>query len=179
MKAQGLRLGYDLDGSLKVTINFPQPKSYELDRLSKLKNAEIEVEIRRRRKRRSLDANALLWKLIDELAQQLSAASDEVYLQMLKRYGWFDFIVVRPEAVEAAKKLFRIAKERSVVSVNGKNGVQLQVWPGSSKYDVEKMSRLIEGVISECKEIGCWYPEKETVEESIDLWRRHEEHPSN
>lgn len=179
MKAQGLRLGYDEDGSLTVTVKISRPDPNEAERLAKLAEAEIEIEIRRRRERRSLDANALLWKLIQELARMLASSSMEIYLYMLERYGWFDFIVVRPEAVEAAKKLFRIAKERSVVSVNGKNGVQMQVWPGSSHYDAEQMNRLIEGVISECREIGCWYPDEETVNHSISLWRRHEKHPSN
>lgn len=178
MKAQGIKLGYDFEGNLTITVKIPHPDPNEVERLQKLSEAEVEVEIRRRRERRSLDANALLWKLLQGIAEKLSSSAEEIYLHMLERYGWYDFIVVRPEAVQAAKRLFRIAKERSVLYINGKKGVQLQVWPGSSRYDAEQMSHLIEGVISECREIGCWYPDEEAVGHSISLWRRHEEHSS-
>ena len=40
------------------------------------------------------------------------------------------------------------------VLVNGKKGIQIQAYYGSSGYDTKEMGRLIDGVIDECKELG-------------------------
>lgn len=45
-------------------------------------------------------------------------------------------------------------RELGEVTVNGKTGVQLQCYFGSSTYDAKEMSVLIDGVVSECKEMG-------------------------
>ena len=40
------------------------------------------------------------------------------------------------------------------VTVNGKTGIQLQCYFGSSTYTTAEMATLIDGVISECKDMG-------------------------
>ena len=112
------------------------------------------ADIKEKRKRRSLDANAYLWVLLEKVAAAIDLDKDRVYLDMLSRYGVFTHMVVKPAVVERVKQEWRTARELGEVTVNGQTGIQLQCYFGSSTYDTKEMSRLIDGVVSECKELG-------------------------
>ena len=71
--------------------------------------------------------------------------------QMLKRYGQFTYIMVKP-GVEAAKT--GANEEIGEIEVNGTKAVQMLCYYGSSTYDTKEMSVLIDGVVSECQELG-------------------------
>lgn len=47
----------------------------------------FDLTVKRHREKRSLDANAYCWLLINEIANVLRVDKDSVYLSMLKRYG--------------------------------------------------------------------------------------------
>jgi hypothetical protein len=118
------------------------------------KGKELEVEVKQYRVKRSLDANAYMWLLLSKMADVLRTTKDELYLLMLERYGVFTHIVVKPNVVEKVKQEWRTVRELGEVTVNGKTGIQLQCFFGSSTYDTKEMSVLIDGVVSECEEIG-------------------------
>lgn len=114
----------------------------------------LDVRVKQHRERRSLDSNAYLWVLLAKMAAALNTTKDELYLEALERYGVFTHIIVKPEVVEQFKKEWRAVRDLGEVTVNGKTGVQLQCYLGSSNYDTKQMARLIDGVVSECREMG-------------------------
>lgn len=114
----------------------------------------LQLELKLVGKQRSLDANAALWFLLNEMAAKLKTSKDELYLEMLVRYGVFTHIVVKPNVVDRVKGEWRTVRELGEVTVNGKTGVQLQCYFGSSTYDTQEFTRLLDGVISEAKEMG-------------------------
>ena len=160
-------LGYDFDGNLVLTATVP---AADVPALSKLLNADIDIEVKKHREKRSLNANALFWKLLQGLAEAMGISKDDAYLKMLESYGHYDFIIVRPEAVDFTRTLFRIVKDFGTLNINGRPGTQLQVWVGSSQYDTAQMSRLIAGTIAECEALECWTPNPEEVNNSLILW---------
>lgn len=91
---------------------------------------------------------------MNEIAIVLGTTKDEVYLEMLDRYGVFTHIIVKPKIVEKVKMEWRITRELGSVVVNGSVGVQLQCYFGSSTYDSKEFSTLLDGVISEAQELG-------------------------
>ena len=126
-----------------------------LPEYEKLKNCKkLRIKAVQYREKRSLDANAYLWVLLQKLAEVLQTDKWSVYLQMLKRYGQFTYIVVKPGAVEAVKKQWRECEEIGEIDVNGTKAVQMLCYYGSSTYDTKDFSILLDGVISECKELG-------------------------
>lgn len=161
-----LKAGCDIYGNQTLTMTVPP--DVELGSFS----GEYDVEIKRHRNKRSLNANALCWKCINSLAEILQTSNEEIYLEMLERYGVQKYIVVRPEAVESVKGLFRAAHEMGGVMVGDKRGVQLRCVVGSSQYDTAQMSRLLDGIISECKEVGGFIPDEQDVGYSISLWEK-------
>ncbi len=104
--------------------------------------------------KRTIEQNAFLWQLLEQMADILRTSKDELYIEMLDRYGKFTHIIVKPEAVEAVKREWRTVRDLGEVVVNGKKGVQLQCYFGSSTYDTKEMTRLLDGVIAEAQELG-------------------------
>lgn len=136
--------------SLRI-INVNQAKEFLNSMKEKLHIAIVKVF----RNKRSLDANAYLWVLLQKMAENLgNTTKDELYLQVLERYGVFTHVIVKPEVVDRTVNEWRTSKVLGEVTVNGKKGVQIQCYFGSSTYDTKEMSRLIDGVVSECKELN-------------------------
>ena len=142
-----------------ISVTFPIDKeSYAAVRrlansLSHMKD-ELILSVKEYRNRRSLSANAYMWVLLDQIAQAVGTDKDSVYREMLRRYGKFTYAIVNPVAAEELKRRWRTADELEEVLVNGKKGVQLRLYFGSSTYDTKEMSVLLDGVVSECRELG-------------------------
>ena len=114
----------------------------------------LAVEIKQHRRRRSLDANGMLWAILQQMADALHTTKDELYLQVLERYGVFTHIVVKPQVVDKVKREWRTVRELGEVTINGKSGIQLQCYFGSSTYDSKEFSVLLNGVLSEAADMG-------------------------
>ena len=153
-------------GNLIITIAAPLPLAGHFQDLK----GEYLVEIKKHRPKRSLNANALCWAVINSIAEILGVSDIDIYMQMLEQYGVKKYIVVKPEAVESVKPLFRSVDEMGSVIVDGQKGIQLKCIVGSSQYDTKQFSRLLEGVINESREIGGLVPDNNDVMAAIDLW---------
>jgi hypothetical protein len=119
----------------------------------------VVCEIKQQRPKRSLNANAYCWVLIGKIAEKLELPNDAVYEMMLQQYSEaYTYMVVKPEAVEKVKATLKAghiyAYEIGNVNVGHKEGVQLQLYYGSSTFDTKQMSRLIDGIVSEAKDLG-------------------------
>lgn len=95
--------------------------------------------------------------MLGDMAAVLHTSKDELYLQMLERYGVFTHVIVKPNVVERVKAEWRTVRVLGEVTVNGQTGIQLQCYFGSSTYNSKEFSVLLDGVISEAKEIGVEY----------------------
>ena len=118
------------------------------------RGGELLLTVEEWRNPRTLDQNAAMWALLADMAVVLDTDKDELYIEMLDRYGKFTHVIVKPEAAEAVKREWRTVRELGEVEVNGKKGIQLQCYFGSSTYDTKEMARLLDGVIYEARELG-------------------------
>lgn len=125
------------------------------DRISQMlaDGKKVEISLGEIHKPRSLDANALLWSCIGDIALSLGADKWDIYLEMLKRYTKGIYLVVRPKAVESLKKQWRETEVIGEVEINGQKGVQCLCYRGSSHLDSKEFSVLLNGVISEMDEM--------------------------
>ena len=73
---------------------------------------------------------------------------------MIQRYGPWDLYASLPEAVDHLRRVFRVVRDRGTVVVSGKEVVKCQCYPGSSTYDQEQMTVLLNGVVDECQRLG-------------------------
>jgi hypothetical protein len=137
------------DVNITFSVNEKSLILPEYDRLKKIKKLRITAV--QFREKRSLDANAYMWVKLQKMAEVLHTTKDELYLDILGKYGVFTHIIVKPHVVDRVKEEWRTVKELGEVTVNGITGVQLQCYFGSSTYDTKEMSVLIDGLVSECK----------------------------
>ena len=143
-----------ITGDVNITFSVNE-KALIFPEYERLKTSKkLRVEAKQYRKRRSLDANAYLWVLLQKMAEVLKSDKWSLYLQMLKQYGQFTYIVVKPNAVESVKKQWRECEEIGEVDVNGTKAVQMLCYYGSSTYDSQQMAHLIDKVVEECEELG-------------------------
>lgn len=137
---------------ISLSINEKSVLAYEYE---KIKGCEkLSIEIKKHRKKRSLDANSYMWVILQKMATILKTSKDELYLEILGRYGVFTHIIVKQNVVDRIKEDWRTVKDLGEVTVNGVTGIQLQIYFGSSTYDTKEMSVLIDGLVSECKDLG-------------------------
>ena len=157
MKSQANQIRLQFSANMKPEIIVTLTSRDGLESLNDLKAATdkgktLDVEIKPHRERRSLDANGLLWVMLGKIAEALRTDKDAVYLKMLKRYGQYTYVIAKPEAVEKLKQSWRLVEE--VGKTKNGDGVQLLCYFGSSLYDKREMSVLIDGTVSEAKELG-------------------------
>lgn len=151
IRFKGARWSQDKDGFwLQLCVDLPaQARQF----VATMRERPYTADLKEYRPHRSLDANAYAWVLMEQIAQATGSSKDEVYLLMLERYGVFTHLVVKPAVVARVKEQWRTVRELGEVTVNGKSGIQLQCYFGSSSYDSKEMSRLIDGIVWECKQL--------------------------
>lgn len=140
--------------------------------LYKYLDKDLDIDIKIHREKRSLNANKLLWNCLKEIAEALRTDKWNVYLMMLKRYGKYTYICVKPNVVESVKAQWRECEEIGEININGEKAVQLLCYFGSSTYDSKEFSVLLDGVISEMKEMGLKAPSEREFDMVIESWKK-------
>lgn len=162
-----------LTGQFNITFSINEPSA--INEIDKIKDCEkLAIKAVKHRERRSLDANALLWLCLGRIATSFETPVDkwEVYLQMLKRYGKYTYICVKPNVVEAVKAQWRECEVIGNVNINGQEAVQMLCYFGSSTYNTKEFSFLLDGVISEMKEMKLETPASEDMRKALELWEK-------
>ena len=126
------------------------------------------------RNKRSLNANGMLWECLGQMAEKLKTDKWELYRLMLKRYGQFTYVCIKPDAAEMFKRTWRDYEELGEVDINGQTSIQFLVYFGSSDYNSKEFSHLLDGVISEMKEIGLTPPPTKEMQRVIEMLEKRE-----
>ena len=148
--------------------------TFEVDDASifdKTRDKDIDIEVKEHREKRSNNANRLLWECLGRIAASLRADKWDIYLQMLKRYGKYTYICVKPQVVNEVKKQWRECEVVGPITIEGEEAIQMLCYFGSSTYDTKEFSVLLDGVISEMKEMGLTTPSDEEFERAIETWK--------
>lgn len=136
------------------------------DAIRAMSDKALRVKVVGWKERRSLDANAYYWKLLTELAGKLEVSKPYLHNHMLRLYGQIEIIdekmiyVVVPDDETGTKRAdeaetYHIKPTSEVKS--GKNEEWYRTYimlRGSSTYDTSEMSKLINGLVQDCKDQG-------------------------
>lgn len=128
-------------------------------------------EVKEYHKKRSLNANAYAWALIGKIADALRNSKDEIYLEMLKKYGQSEIVSVLSDINVTG--YFKYFEEIATVKLQGKNFTYYKVFKGTSEYNTAEMAVFIDGVISEADELGIDTLPPNEVEKIKTLWGEH------
>lgn len=172
---KAVRLAFTHDDIPEVTLTLACDKKTARALLEYIqgiinKGKRLMAEFKKHSPKRSLNANAYMWEVLGQMAAVLHTTKDELYLEMLDRYGVFTHIIVKPSIVDRVKAEWRTVRELGEVMVNGQTGMQLQCYFGSSTYDQKEFSVLLNGVISEAKELGVETEDPKQIESLLKSW---------
>ena len=132
------------------------------------------AEIKEYREKRSLDANAYCWRLLDELSSALGVPKEELYLRYVKESGIFrDFCLSEEEA-----GTFRTAWSRlgigwpteQVDYAEDADCLIIRAYYGSSTYNTKQMSRLIDNIVQDCEAVGIDTKTPNEIANMLSLW---------
>lgn len=118
---------------------------------------KLSIEIKPYKERRSLDANAYAWVLMDKLAEKMGISKVDIYRGYVKHIGGNSEIVcVQNNAVERlcegwSKNGIGWQTDSFESKLEGCTNVIL--YYGSSTYDTAQMSRLLDLIIQDCKQL--------------------------
>jgi hypothetical protein len=104
---------------------------------------------------RSLEQNRLMWKLIQEIAKHTGNDEMDIYISGLeKANAKCDFIMALPETEDNLRRVYRAVKVMGTREYNDKLMYVFKCYVGSSKFNTEEMTFLIEHFLTLATEYG-------------------------
>lgn len=152
-KIKNLQISYK---SLNTAILNIEVSKYSLQYLPD-GNRPLTVEIKEYKKPRSLNSNALMWELCEKLAEAIPGISKEdVYRQAVHDVGTCFSTSVPTAQADALVNSWTCRGVGWLTEVIGQNeeSTSILLYPGSSTYTTEQMTRLIDYLMDECKAEG-------------------------
>lgn len=138
-------------------ISFTTPEDFS-ETFDELSDKEVVVEIKRYNRRRSLDANAYCWALIDQIAERTGVKKTEVYKNAIREIGGVSTtICVKDKAVERLREGWErngIGWQSEIMKSKIEGCTNVILYFGSSSYDSKQMSQLIKLLIQDAESLG-------------------------
>lgn len=135
---------------------------------------EYTITVKERKKKRSLNANALYWKLADKLAEHLNKPKSEIYREHIKEIGGVsDIMCSIDQAVDKFCEVWEsqgLGWQTDVVESKLEGCKNIIVYYGSSTFDKAQMSRLIDLAMQDCEQYGIPTYSQEEVDRLVQEW---------
>ena len=134
-----------------------------------------EYEIVRQKKKRSIDANAYAWVLIDRISHALHLPKIDIYRNAIKDIGGVsETVCVREKAVDKLVEGWRhngIGWQTEVMPSQIKNCKCVILYYGSSVYDSSQMSTLIDHLVQDAKALGIETLPPDRLDAMLGAWK--------
>ena len=142
----------------------------------KHKDRLYDLEVKEHRKKRSLDANAYAWVLINKIADALRITPVEIYRQaILNVAGNYEIIPVKEEAAAHFKQVWEAQGLGWPCVDMGKSKIDgyrnLRAYYGSSTYSTSQMAQLIENLLQDCRALDIEVKSEEEIASLMGAWK--------
>jgi len=160
-------------GELKVSIyNFAEKETIlqfavqgnVAEEAKKLIGKFLDVKFFTHSEKRSLNANALYWQIVGQIARATETSNSRIHNYLLRRYGVLEemdgqyvYVVIPDDNEEQVLESESYHLKPTSQVKEGKDGKTYRTYMllrGSSAYDTKEMARLIDGAISEARDMG-------------------------
>lgn len=146
------------DSSGRQIVSFTVTEGDFRRKYDTYKDKPLDITVKVHRRARSLDANAFLWKLCEEIAKNQHITKEEVYRKEIREVGVYIPLPIREDALASFRSAWEGRGVGWLVEDRGKSkheGYRLvYAYYGSSTYDTAEMSRLIEATVEDCRALG-------------------------
>ena len=142
-------------GDWEITFSTKEDFSQAYD---DLKDNPVSVEIKKASAKRSRDANAFAWVLIDKIAEKMHISKVDVYRNAIREIGGVsEMVCVQDKAVERLREGWQkngIGWQTETMPSKLPGCTNVILYYGSSTYDTAQMSRLLDLIIQEAEQLG-------------------------
>lgn len=176
MKGKLENLTFSRTGEQLITISVQADFREEFD---ELKEKDINVEIKKWSDRKSKNANDYCWVLCEKIAVKLSNdkviyTKEDVYRESIRQVGVFKDRELSLEDAEMFSKAWSMIgkgwqTERVDFTPDGEKAV-IRFYYGSSVYNTQQMSRLIDNLVQDCQALGISTATPNEIENLKSLW---------
>ena len=132
------------------------------------------AQLKKYRKKRSNDANAYFWELLGKLSAETKIEMSKTYREYIKDIGGnYEVVCVQEKAADALERHWTsngIGWQVDRLESKIEGCVTMLLYYGSSHYDTAQMSRLINLVVSDCKDQGIETRTPDEIAKLVSLW---------
>lgn len=149
------------DGTQNITVTVSGDFRPVFDGLA---GVEVDVDIKKHSNKRSLDANRFCWALCTDIGRAMKPPipKEEVYRAAIRDVGEYYPLPIRDDAVEGFQKIWGQNGTGWFADVTDKSktpGYTLMfAYYGTSVYNVEQMSRLLDYLVQDMTNMGLPIP---------------------
>ena len=142
----------------------------------KHKDRLYDLEVKEHRKKRSLDANAYCWTLINKIADALRITPIEIYRQAILNIGGnYEVIPIKEEAADHFKQVWEAQGLGWPCVDMGKSKIpgyrNLRAYYGSSTFSVQQMQVLIDNLVQDCRALDIEVKSEEEIASLMGAWK--------
>lgn len=144
--------------------------------LEQLKDIKLSIQVKKWRKKRSINANNYFWKLLSEYSEEKNVDTIEEYKERVKRLGIFR----RFRIEDKDKKTFEIMWQDKgiawfceIADTEYIGDIEFKIinaYYGSSSFNSKQMSRLINDLVEDCKEVGIETKPQAEIDSLLKEW---------
>lgn len=127
------------------------------DKWDELKEKDLDLDLKKHRKKRSKNANDYLWVLCEEIAKNQGITKEEVYRKQIREVGVYEPLPVREDAIDRFDAAWRqkgIGWFTEIVDDSFPGYKKVFAYYGTSVYNTEEMSRVINAAVEDCRALG-------------------------
>ena len=170
MKARILDFSIGFNRKQRLTLELDSDFRTMYDALH---DCDCDVAIKKYRQKRSNNANAYCWQLIGQIAELLNQSAEDVYRDAIRHVGIFQDVELTEQA---AKTMQHVWKAHGIGWLSEQvdetaNGVLIRFYYGSSVYNTKQMSRLIDDIVTDAKELGIETKTPEELARMKEEWK--------
>ena len=130
-------------------------------------------EVKEYKEKRSLDANAYAWVLLEKLQDRLHIPKEEIYRDLIRNIGSYEVVPIKNEALSKFKQAWSkngLGWITDTTKSKLEGYTNVIAYYGSSIYNTKEMSRFIELIIQECEQLHIETRSKEEIDSLLESW---------
>ena len=146
--------------------------------LPELSGKDLDIDVKIHREKRSLNANSYFHLLCGKIAEKLQASNTHIKNRLIREFGQWELIdgkiptiTVKPEYEDLILDVDGLHVKPTGRDAAGR--VEFGLMRGSHTYNTAEMAALIDGVISEAKDLGIETIPDEEFERMMDAYEKH------
>lgn len=149
---------------------------YQKELMHKYDGKTVTVEIKTKREGRSLDANAYCWVLCDKIAatKGLMLKKTDVYKRAIRDYGVTYIMPVENSLLGDIIRWHESKGLGNACDIIGKSKfdgyTNVRFYQGSSEYNTKQMSVLLDGIVSDAKDLGIQTETPDQLAQMKAMW---------